>query len=645
MVNIKTQIRNNWHKVFVLSILFGFIIVSLVIYREVIVFNNETESFRNDLLNIENIKIEKNVNNRILEIEAMYVNAEEDMRTHIKENISGLDFAISSVLEEMDTASLTEKQEAVIRITQEYNILDEKHLYFIIDLDGFYILSGITNEVMNENHYDDTDFLGRYFVREMINESTSSLTKDSYITYYYPKEVGGEALQKTSYVKQVSEVGYIIGSGVYLEQYSDFLLEEIQESFAEYYSQNDEYVYILSGDGEVVFHVNDDLVGQFKDDITDPVWSSALSRIYDFVEDGSSGLFDYEFYSNSISGEISSKTAYIKYLPDRDIIVGASYTNDLHDDLIDEYVTESYHKALILYGPVFLLLILIVILIFHYVSVNINKSQRLFNEEEELYRKFSNLTNEMIIITETDGQIVFINKIGERLIGTRQSDPNAPNLNRILGDEDGFSILRGTESNYYVKYKREQIMYNAKECDLYFITDVTDKVNTEKALENLVLLDELTGLGNRRKMIKDFKDDITPYVQKTGLNAFLVMLDVDDFKNVNDKHGHIFGDQVLKKIAEFLNNLAEENTVAYRVGGDEFTVLIKNKTEKEAFKMFQSLNKKIQKFKWDKPIAISFSGGLATINAKDEQRRLNDYVDIADKKLYNAKLSGKMKIH
>ncbi|MFK5882964.1 MAG: cache domain-containing protein [Candidatus Izemoplasma sp.] len=645
MVNIKIKIRNNWRNILLLSILFVIILVTQFVLREVIVFRNDLESFESELYELEKLAVKRDVENRVLEIETMYDSNQQDLRDHLQSNLSGLYFAIEMLLIEMDSATLEEKEDAIIRIVQQYNINDTLHTYFINNVEGYHILSGLSNEEVYEYTLDYKDILNRYFVQDQLDGVLASETGDAFVTYYYPKEIGGEPFLKTSYLQLIEELGLIIGTGAYQVDYNLSIQNRLIDMYTEYYKESDNYVYILSGDGNVIFHINEAFIGENISSNNDPVLQVALEAIYRKIDESNGGFVQYTFYEDSISGLESKRTAYVVYVAEFDYIVGSSFNDDKHDELINDYINDSYQKAMLYYLPFLMLLMLTAFFIYFYIKKNVKDSMSIFREEEDLYRKFANLTSEMIVITEKAGEILFINTIGERIIGSRESDSKTYNLNQILGEEDGFYVLRGVDKNFFVRFNREKIMFNMEECELYFISDVTDKVNTEKKLENLVQLDELTNLGNRRKMIKDFNEIINPYTKTTGKTAFLVMLDIDNFKPVNDQFGHIYGDEVLRSISVLLTDISNEDVMVYRVGGDEFAVLIKGLQEKDVYKMFQTLNKQIKRYQWTKPIDISFSGGIVLVKSKDKYRRLNDYIDKADKKLYNAKVSGKMKVN
>lgn len=102
-------------------------------------------------------------------------------------------------------------------------------------------------------------------------------------------------------------------------------------------------------------------------------------------------------------------------------------------------------------------------------------------------------------------------------------------------------------------------------------------------LNRLALTDSLTGLGNRRKLEVYLKQDF-------NINTYLFMLDVDNLKNTNDQCGHLAGDDVLKKVAQILQEICvKTDGKAFRYGGDEFVMICELKTESQALELKKSI--------------------------------------------------------
>jgi len=162
-------------------------------------------------------------------------------------------------------------------------------------------------------------------------------------------------------------------------------------------------------------------------------------------------------------------------------------------------------------------------------------------------------------------------------------------------------------------------------------------------------LDALTGLNNRRQFEVRIKQEVaTARRQKKPLCA--MMIDVDFFKNVNDTHGHVVGDLVLKQIANVIRTELREYDIASRYGGEEFSVLLPFTKIEEAFAVAQRLRHAVEKDSIDvsgekgEPsvkINVTISIGVCEYNPNDDPDTL--YKN-ADKALYQAKHHGRNKV-
>lgn len=159
-------------------------------------------------------------------------------------------------------------------------------------------------------------------------------------------------------------------------------------------------------------------------------------------------------------------------------------------------------------------------------------------------------------------------------------------------------------------------------------------------LMQVVLRDQMTGLYNHNSFDTQLEKQINGFTGEEPLH--LAMLDIDDFKKVNDTYGHDCGDDVLIRFAKTLKIYCEENDTAYRYGGEEFAVIFNGKSLDEAKAILEKVLKDISSYKFDftdKP--ITFSAGLVTYNKELTQ---DDFFEKADKTLYKAKREGKNRV-
>lgn len=155
-----------------------------------------------------------------------------------------------------------------------------------------------------------------------------------------------------------------------------------------------------------------------------------------------------------------------------------------------------------------------------------------------------------------------------------------------------------------------------------------------RQMEKEAVTDELTQVGNRVLL-----DEITDKESKSiTIPAALIMLDIDHFKNVNDKYGHIVGDNVLKFIADYVKKSVRKDDYVIRFGGEEFLVILNNCSVAEATKTINKIRVSISKDP-KSPVPITISAGLSEYKGDYENA-----LKLADEALYEAKNNGRNKV-
>ena len=153
----------------------------------------------------------------------------------------------------------------------------------------------------------------------------------------------------------------------------------------------------------------------------------------------------------------------------------------------------------------------------------------------------------------------------------------------------------------------------------------------------LALTDPLTGLGNHRHFHERLERELR-LAQERRLPLTLCLVDVDDFKRVNDRFGHPAGDRVLERIATRLRQTGE----AFRLGGDEFALLLPGYDEHEAMTAAASVVERISALQVDQIGTVTVSAGVATAPVHAGER--DELIRLADSALYWAKEYGKNRV-
>lgn len=159
--------------------------------------------------------------------------------------------------------------------------------------------------------------------------------------------------------------------------------------------------------------------------------------------------------------------------------------------------------------------------------------------------------------------------------------------------------------------------------------------NYQKRLENMATIDKLSGAFNRTSFDIIIEKQIVKY-QKQKIPFSLILLDIDHFKSINDKFGHIEGDKVIQGIAKACQDSCRENDSICRWGGEEFLILLPNAKTDEAIAIAQRIQRALTKTEFIQPITASF--GVAEYTKNEP---LESYLIRLDKAMYSAKNKGR----
>ncbi|UUV18948.1 diguanylate cyclase [Fusobacteria bacterium ZRK30] len=209
-------------------------------------------------------------------------------------------------------------------------------------------------------------------------------------------------------------------------------------------------------------------------------------------------------------------------------------------------------------------------------------------------------------------------------------------------------LIEGISNGNYSKNIEEILMYISDDSELNVITKEVRNIqknvkNRETKLKEIARIDSLTGVYNRQSLTTFLEDEIIK--NKMFQSEFsIIMLDLDNFKNINDLYGHVFGDSVLKEVCKvFLEETSRMDKVC-RYGGEEFLIILPNTNRIDAFKAGERLRKEIENrefFNNKEKIKVTMSGGVMEY---EEGLSIEGLIEIVDKSLYKAKRSGKNKI-
>jgi len=162
-------------------------------------------------------------------------------------------------------------------------------------------------------------------------------------------------------------------------------------------------------------------------------------------------------------------------------------------------------------------------------------------------------------------------------------------------------------------------------------------------LETLVNEDPLTGISNRRRFFHE-ADRLLHEYRENGLGLFLAIVDIDDFKSVNDTYGHIIGDSVLKRFVATVLSVVGEEVCFARLGGDEFVLIQYRCSAEETYKKIEAIRLKIASIKHIDGIDVQFTISIGVAQLRQSDHAIDDLIARADEKLYEAKRKGRNRV-
>lgn len=179
-----------------------------------------------------------------------------------------------------------------------------------------------------------------------------------------------------------------------------------------------------------------------------------------------------------------------------------------------------------------------------------------------------------------------------------------------------------------------------------FSTDITELQLLRKQLEQQALTDMLTGISNRRHFMQRLEQAFS-LARRHHQPLSLIMLDIDFFKHINDRYGHLSGDKVLVALAQHLQGLMRESDVVGRIGGEEFAILLPQTDGEAALAVAERLRSSVADMVVsgddDRSISLTASFGVAALPPEAVDGLI--LLKLADQALYYCKDNGRNRGH
>lgn len=303
--------------------------------------------------------------------------------------------------------------------------------------------------------------------------------------------------------------------------------------------------------------------------------------------------------------------------------------------------------------------------LFGYMDEKLNKYRNFLNLIRERFFEYNIDTNMFKIYFYRDNRAELfefddLDEWKARLIRTRQVDnENQPALEQFCASLKGgldniqiqfvTSLLRKGERPDTVNFRGQSIYLNGKKT---MVVGLIDVVNIKSVNKDYYFSatdankDSATGLMNKKAMAEFAMNRISyynaNYIDDLSKVMYMIIIDIDYFKNVNDTYGHMFGDEVIQKFASTIKYVVGERGMVGRIGGDEFFILLEGAKSKEELRLILKTIRKKMFFAFpNMSPSYVFTCSIGVSEYRQDATDYDTLFRIADKALYIAKDKGR----
>ncbi len=211
-------------------------------------------------------------------------------------------------------------------------------------------------------------------------------------------------------------------------------------------------------------------------------------------------------------------------------------------------------------------------------------------------------------------------------------------------DAESYDVLRFKDGRVLERYSQPQRIDGRSVGRVWSFRDVTERERSQERLRHLADHDPLTNLFNRRRFEAEL-DREAARAGRYGIAGAVLVLDLDHFKLINDRHGHVWGDEVLRRTAEVLQERLRRTDLVARLGGDEFAVLLPEAGTQRALEAAKGLLTVIRGLSLetgDDPIRVTTSIGVSAFSQLGDDAP--EPLVAADTAMYRAKREGRDRV-
>ena len=284
-------------------------------------------------------------------------------------------------------------------------------------------------------------------------------------------------------------------------------------------------------------------------------------------------------------------------------------------------------------------------MIIHSIAQSKVINNSLISSYEVLQKILDNIGSGIIVCSKSTGNILFENDMASHVSEVRETIRECLEevfKNSDISDQLGTPMERyNTESGLWFEVRFSELKWiDGSDVVVATASDITQKKKNQQKIEYQAHNDFLTGLYNRMKCEVDLRKVIRR-TEKAGLKGAVLFIDLDDFKHINDGLGHQYGDILLQQIAAGLTGIPGLRGHCYRMGGDEFIIIIGPELYDELGKMVAYIKTLFNKpwYLMETEYFCTMSMGIAVF--PDNSVDVHEITRMADVAMYEAKRSGK----
>lgn len=430
-------------------------------------------------------------------------------------------------------------------------------------------------------------------------------------------------------------------------------------------------LYLTEDKVKIDFYINElkmsaDLWKRSSSDLKNGNPSDTITKLFSEIEENHTAMLNASYdIITMIESEDYSKSILIDKL---NIIENNEKIFLKGMDTIVYQYDQEFQDKMVLLGKTEMILfwVTVVIILFEilYIFIPAGKSLSTAFEEiresnENMLKLFKTAHGAMFVLDQKNLQVLIMNKEAEELGDIDSFLGRSISFEDIIKCEynDYFALIQkiknneknenieliintNKKKNIAVLLSSTKMHFHKKDAILVGIFDITLQKKAEEVLKNIAITDELTGAYNRYFLEERINEEIK-HADVYNEPLSIIILDLDHFKKINDTWGHPVGDEILKQTAEIASSIIRRSDVLFRLGGEEFLVLMPKTTIDEAFVVAERLRETLENNPNSVVGKITASFGVAQ---KIKFESFNSLYKRADEALYKAKGNGRNRV-